>query len=184
MTTITLARRGGALLAAAVLAVTAACGGGGDSSDAATQASTVTITDPWVKAGDSGMTAAFGQLRNAGDTDATVVAVSTDISPMELHEMATDDSGKMVMREKEGGFVIPAGKTHQLDPGGDHLMLMDITKPVKPGDKLTFTLTFADKSTMSFTAPARSYSGANEDYDGSDKDMDHDGMDMEHGDDG
>lgn len=155
----------------------------------ATQASTVSVQDPWVKAADSGMTAAFGTLRNASDKKVTIVSATAEgvSDHVELHEMAADDDGQMVMREKKGGFVLPAGKSHTLEPGGDHIMLMDLPKPIKPGQDVRVTLTFSDKSTMAFTAPARSYSGAEENY-GGDKGMDMGdhggkGMDMDdHGD--
>ncbi|MEZ0493204.1 copper chaperone PCu(A)C [Kineococcus sp. TBRC 1896] len=180
-------RRRLALAAAPLLAVVglAACSGGARSTDgvaapAATtstapsagstgggEASAVTITDPWVKAADTGMTAAFATLSNTGAEDVHIVSATTASSTStELHEMATDASGAMVMRPKEGGFVVPAGGTHELSPGGDHLMLMSVTAPVLPGQDVTITLTAEDGSTVDLTAPARSYSGANESYDG------------------
>ncbi|WFE29157.1 copper chaperone PCu(A)C [Solwaraspora sp. WMMD791] len=122
------------------------------------------VRDPWVKAADDGMTAAFGVLVNDTDTDITIASVSTDISPVELHEMAMAD-GAMVMREKQGGIVVPAGGSHTLEPGGDHIMLMDIAQPVQPGDEVTFTVTFADGETSQFTAVAKPFAGAEESYD-------------------
>lgn len=175
----TTTRRLGAAVAAALLLATAACGSA--ETQKATQASTVSIKDPWVKAQGSGMTAAFGTLRNASGQKATIVSATSKATPsMELHEMATDENGKMVMRPKKDGFTIPAEGTHRLDPGGDHLMFMSLPKPIEPGDEVTITLTFADSSKMTFRAPARSFSGAEEDYDpdaghGS---MKHDSMDM------
>ena len=158
-------------LVASGAVVLSACG----SSESGSEAAGVTIEDPWVKAADSGMTAAFGTLSNSSDEDVVVVsAESSPTSSMELHEMTTDDSGSMVMRPKEGGFVIPAGGTHQLDPGSDHLMFMDVTDAIEPGDDVDVTLTFEDGSTMEFTAAGHSFSGADEEYMG---DMDED-MDM------
>jgi len=157
---------------AALLAVGAAgCASAEPSSNAApsssASASTATgvvgIRDPWVKAADKGMTAAFGTLVNDGDTDVTVTAAATSLSSMELHEMAMKD-GKMVMQQKQGGIVIKAKSTHALEPGGDHLMLMNLTKPVQAGDELTFTLTFADGKTQQFTAVAKPFTGAQESY--------------------
>nr|WP_255669923.1 copper chaperone PCu(A)C [Aeromicrobium wangtongii] len=135
-------------------------------SETATQASAVSVKDPWVKAADQGMTAAFATLRNAGGNEARVVsaAVESVTQTAELHEMAADDSGQMVMRQKPDGIVLPAGRSHELRPGGDHIMLIGLTKPVRAGDEVRVTLTFADRSELSFTAPARSFSGAQEDY--------------------
>jgi len=107
----------------------------------------------------------------------TVVSVSSPSSDMmELHETVENESGEMVMREIEGGFVIPAGSELTLEPGGNHIMLMDLTAPLLAGDEATFTLTFSDDSTYEFTAPVKDYSGANENYeDGSEHEegMDH-----------
>ncbi|SNY54670.1 copper chaperone PCu(A)C [Paractinoplanes atraurantiacus] len=123
----------------------------------------LTVKDPWVKAVDSGMTAAFGTLVNTTSADVTVVSAATSVSPMELHEMAMDN-GKMVMRPKEGGFLIKAGGTHELSPGGDHLMLMKPSAAIKPGDELTFTLTLADGGKVEFSAVAKPFAGAQESY--------------------
>ena len=154
-------------LAAATATALGAAGCGADKSETAATASkptgTFSVRDPWVKAADKGMTAAFGTLVNDGPTDVTVVGVASAISAMELHEMALQD-GKMVMRPKEGGLVVKAGGTHLLEPGGDHLMMMDLRQAVQPGDELTFTLTFADGKTTTFSAIAKPFTGAGESY--------------------
>lgn len=135
----------------------------------------VTVTDPWVKAVDEGMTAAFATFTNESDRDVVIVSASTAVSPMvELHEMAMTD-GAMVMREKAGGITIPAGGTAELGPGGDHIMLMAVSEPVQPGDVITVTLTFDDGSTLDVEATAKDYTGADEEYEGG---GDGGGMDM------
>lgn len=176
----------GATVTLALLAV-AGCSGtpsGTASSNASSGASAskaadhLTATDPWIKAAESGMTAAFAVLHNDGDQDVTVVGATSDLSPVELHEMATDDSGAMVMRQKEGGLTIPAGGEHALEPGGDHLMLMELSAPVQAGAEYDVTLELSDGSTLVVTAPARTFAGAKESYDdGHDEghDMSHDG---------
>lgn len=164
-----------ALAGLAVLGLLTACSSAGapasTPSPTAAQADALTITDPWVKAADEGMTAAFGVLENSSDQDVRIVSATTALATVELHEMTTDSAGAMVMQQKEGGFVVEAGGTHALAPGGDHLMLMDLTAPVEPGDEVTITLTAEDGSTFELTAPARSFSGAEEEYVGED-DMD------------
>lgn len=158
-------------IAAAALCVTAlvACG---NSDDSTTQADSLTVSDQWIKAADSGMTAAFGQLANTGDSEVHLVSVSSPVSgSMEIHEMATSETGGMVMREKEGGLVIPAKGSHSLDPGGDHLMFMDITAPVTAGQTVDLTLTFEDGSTKDVEAQVRDFSGNEENYDPGTTDM-------------
>lgn len=131
----------------------------------------VTVADPWVKAAESGMTAAFGTLTNTSPEEVTITAASSPSAvTTELHEVV-DADGSMVMRPAEGGFSVAAQGTQVLEPGGYHLMLMDVTAPIEPGAEVAFTLTCATGATTSFTAQAKTYEGADEEYTG-------DGMEM------
>lgn len=158
--------RFGVLLTAAVFAL-AGCSTTTTPAPEATSvaADSVTIVDPWVKAAESGMSAAFGELENSGTADVNVVSIESAASPMmELHETVDDGTGNMKMQQKEGGFVIPAGGSFLLEPGGNHFMLMGLAAPLVAGEEVTFTMTFSDGSTYEFTAPVKDYSGANEQY--------------------
>ena len=173
-------------LALAALVALSGCSSSEDTSSASTSApasarsagDAVTIDDAWVKAADSGMSAAFGEIKNTGAEDVTVVSVTSPSSSMlELHETVENEAGAMVMRQKDNGFTIPAGADLVLEPGANHIMLMDLTEPLKAGDEASFTLTFSDDSTFEFTAPAKDYSGANETYEEGDTEMDMGDMD-------
>jgi copper(I)-binding protein len=159
------ARAGTALAATLIVLSLGACASGTPApSVSVTPAAVLSIKDPWVKTADSGMSAAFGTLVNNSGKDITVTAAKSAVSPMmELHEVAMAD-GKMVMRPKAGGFVVKAGGTHELEPGGDHLMMMDLTTPVKAGDQVAVILTLSDGSTVEITAVGKPFAGANESY--------------------
>ena len=112
------------------------------------------------------MTAAFGVLTNHTDQDLTIVSATNDVTDRtELHEMAMVD-GAMVMRPIGGGIPIPANGTTTLEPGGLHVMIMDATTPIAPGDDVHVTLTLSDGSTVLFHATAKEFAGANESYNG------------------
>ena len=173
-------------LAAAVFAVAAVglagCASAGaptaetSQTAAAEQSAAVTMTGAWAKAAEAGgMSGAFGTLENSGTEDLTVVAASSPAaSVVELHEMATADDGAMVMRELEGGFVIPAGGEYLLEPGANHLMLMGLDNGLLAGDTFTITLELQDGSTLDIEATAKDFAGANENYgDENDGDEDH-----------
>lgn len=108
-----------ALTSSAVLALTA-CGGSDPAEETAPPvAETVVIHDAWVKAAETGMSAAFGGVENTGDTDAVVTASTSEASTaLELHETVENEAGEMVMREKANGFTIASGETLALEPGG------------------------------------------------------------------
>lgn len=144
--------------------------GGGSSTASATAGvsagAELTTSDAWVKAAgsDSTMTAVFVTLKNATDKDITVTSATTDMSSTaELHEMV-EKNGQMTMQEAKGGFVVPAGTSLELKPGGFHIMVMQLGSPVAAGDKHTVTLTLGDGSEVTFDAIAKDFSGAQESY--------------------
>ena len=149
-----------ALLAWATLACTNPA-----SHDEAPMADTVTIGEQWASAADSGMAAVFGTFTNTGHHDARIVAGSSPAAGrVEVHEVAADGTGAKSMRPKAGGVSIPAGGTHDLVPGGDHLMLMDLVEPLRPGADVTLTVEFEDGSTLPVIAQVRDFAGADEQY--------------------
>ncbi|MGO1926568.1 copper chaperone PCu(A)C [Brachybacterium tyrofermentans] len=156
--------------------------GAGAASDggAAAGSGAISVTDPWVKAADEGMTAAFGTITNGTDADLVLTAVTTPATDMvQLHETTSDGSGGMSMQEKDGGFPLPAGEDLVLEPGGDHIMLMDLPKPLQPGDTLELTLVFSEGTEHPFTATVKDFSGAQEHYapgEDDEEEADHEGM--------
>jgi copper(I)-binding protein len=135
----------------------------------------IAVEDAWVKASAETMTAAFGVITNTGDDDLTVLSAQTSASDVtELHEVVMQD-GQMIMRPKEGGFVVPAGGEHVLEPGADHVMIMNLQDPVEPGDDVEITLDFDDGSTYTYTAQAREADVGNEEYVPGEGSMDHGG---------
>ena len=173
---ITTATRFAVVAAVAVLTLTSCAGTAAGTAPAASpaaakQADSLAIDGAWMKAADDGRTAAFGMLENTGDEDVTIVSAATPASAtVELHETVANDAGEMVMQEIDGGYVVPAGDSFELAPGGSHIMLMALTNPVKAGDEVAFTLTLSDGSTFEFDAAAKDFSGGNESYEG-DMDM-------------
>lgn len=154
--------------AAMVVAPLAACG----DDEAAGSDTTITVDDAWVKATDSTMTGSFGVVSNTGDSDLVVLSAETSVSDTtELHEVVMSGD-EMVMREKDGGFVVPAGGEHVLEPGSDHVMIMNLQQPVEPGDEVEVTLTFDDGGTVTYSAQGREAEVGDETYVPNDESMD------------
>jgi len=150
----------------------------------------LTVTDPWIKAAEEGMTSGFGLLINGTDQDLVLVGARTAASThVELHETTGDGSGGMSMQEKEGGFPLPAGSELLLEPSGNHLMLMELTAALQPGDEVELTLEFEDGTELPFTAAVKDFAGAQEHYEpegssgsgASDGGGEHDAHDGAHG---
>ena len=157
-----------AMALTAGLAALSACGDDepaaepGTEQTAAQEASaSVTVEDPWVRATegaeDTTMTAAFMVLDNAGSADVSLTGAHTDVAGRtELHEMVMQD-GKSAMQAIEGGLELTAGKGQLLQPGGTHVMLMDVAQPLAPGDEVELVLEFSDGSEQTVTAPVKAF---------------------------
>ena len=104
--------------------------------------SSITIEDAYARSGPrSG--AAFFIVKNQGEEDDRLIAVHSDAaSRAELHTHLEDENGVVKMRPVEDGFAVPAGGTHRLDRGGDHVMFMGLDAPFEQGGTVTLTLTF------------------------------------------
>lgn len=125
--------------------------------------SPLTMKDGWTKAADTGMTAAFGTLQNPTGQPIRIIAAITPYSPTQLHEV-TDKDGVMVMQQKPGGFVIPAKGSLELSPGGNHVMLMKLSRPIRAGAMVPVTFVTSDGGLLKTTLMAKVFTGANENY--------------------
>jgi len=130
----------------------------------------ITVTDAWVRQPAQGQTtsAAYGTITNSGDTDITLIGGSVSFgATVEIHETLMDDSGTMQMRQREDGFVIAAGATFKLEPGGPHMMMLDID-PADVVGEIEVTMIFADGTELTVTAPVRGIDGMDTDGMGDD----------------
>lgn len=126
-----------------------------------TPSASLVVEDPWVRATDgakdTSMTAAFMVLENQGSAAVTVTGASSDVAgTVELHDMVMTD-GKGVMTPIEDGIEIEPGKGQLLQPGGLHVMLMDLREELAAGDEMTLTLTLSDDSEVEVTAPVKEF---------------------------
>jgi hypothetical protein len=86
-----------------------------------------------------GQSVAAGYMKLRSSEPATLVGIHTPLAPAaEVHEMSMQ-GGVMKMRPINR-LSLPAGRVVELKPGGYHLMLMNVTKPLKTGDKVPLKL--------------------------------------------
>ncbi len=106
------------------------------------KAGDIAVLDAWSRATPARAGGAFLTIRNDGATADRLTGVSSDAAPMAgIHE-SKEEGGVMQMRPVDG-IDVPAHGTVALKPGGYHIMLMGLTKPLKPGETFPVTLTFA-----------------------------------------
>ncbi len=111
--------------------------------------------------------AAFMTLKNTGDKADKVVAADADVSRVvELHTHKKVD-GVMKMRQIPD-IPVPAGKAVRLQPGGLHIMFIDLKAPLKKGETFPLTLDFARAGEVTVTVHVKAAGamGGGMDHDG------------------
>jgi hypothetical protein len=117
------------------------------------------VQNAWARATVQGQKATGAFMHITAPTDTTLVGVSSPVAGVaEVHEMKMDGD-VMRMRPLTQGLKLPAGKVVQLQPGGYHLMLMDLKVPLQKDSTIPLTLSFKDskgvQSTQELQVPVR-----------------------------
>lgn len=115
----------------------------------------IDVEKPFARATPAGAMsgAAYMTLANKTKTADRLTGASSEVAAkVQIHEMKVVN-GVMQMREVTGGLAIPAGGSVALKPGGYHVMLMGLKKPLVAGQSFSLTLTFAEAGNISVTVP-------------------------------
>jgi len=103
----------------------------------------VAVSDAWVRATRPAQKVGAAYMTLQSPEDIKLIKVdSSAAGAVEIHSMTMND-GVMKMRRLEE-LQLPAGEAIKLGPGGFHLMMFDLAKPMKDGEAVQFTLHFKD----------------------------------------
>jgi len=108
-----------------------------------------TVEDGWIRPGPPSMPmrAGFGTIENSCDAAVAITGASSPaFGDVSVHESTVVD-GISRMREV-AELVVPAHGSVTLAPGGYHLMLMQPTAELAPGDKVQVEFTLRDGSIL------------------------------------
>jgi copper(I)-binding protein len=100
--------------------------------------------EPWSRPLAPGATVAAGYMHLMNHTtqpETLVGARAEAVGRIELHDMAEVD-GVMQMRPIEGGVPLVVDGMAAFQPGGKHLMFIDVTRSWNEGDVVPVTLVF------------------------------------------
>ncbi len=135
----------------------------------------VTVSGQWARTSPAGAEngAIYMTLRSEDGDTLTGAAVDTSVAAKtEIHETMASMPGTsttgagggtgstmagsgMMSMKPVAELELPKGTDVALEPGGYHIMLLDLAKPLATGEKLTVTLTFAEAGTMEVEVPVR-----------------------------
>jgi iron complex outermembrane receptor protein len=106
-------------------------------------AGNIRIDHPWSRPTSAGMpmAVAYFTLENRGTTDDALIAASSPVAArVEFHQTTLTDG--MARMRPLTQIVIGAGRTVKVEPGGIHLMLVQLGRPLEAGTQVPLTLEF------------------------------------------
>lgn len=108
---------------------------------------------PMAMGAGTGTSAAYLTVTNNGDEPDRLIGGSTPVARIvQIHDM-TIENDVMTMFELPDGLEIPAGETVELKPQGLHVMLIDLTQDLRPGDTVELTLQFERAGAVTLDVP-------------------------------
>lgn len=124
---------------------------------------TLGVDEPWVRATIGQQTATGAFMRLTAPADSRVLRVRSPLAGVaEIHEMSMQ--GDVMRMRALDALPLPAGRAVELQPGGLHVMLMDLKAPVKAGDVVPLILTIEGRdgrtSEIEVKATARALNAA------------------------
>ena len=123
-----------------------------------TMAESAIIVSPWAPATDEDTFdgVAYFTIRNAGDRIIRLIEVRTTVADIvSLGKTEIEIDGDLHSSAIFQVIVPPNGLV-TLEPGGQLVLLRDLTKPLVAGTKFVLCLTFYDGSLLSVDVPVRS----------------------------
>jgi copper(I)-binding protein len=101
---------------------------------------------------DSSSLAGYMIIKNAGSTDDQLLTAAADFAGMVmLHKSVIGSNGVATMQQLPS-IDIPAGQTVALQPGGFHIMFMDLKTVPQVGSQIALTFVFRNAGTISAQA--------------------------------
>ncbi|MGM0547389.1 MAG: copper chaperone PCu(A)C [Bacteroidota bacterium] len=116
----------------------------------------IALDNAWARPGSQGeKSAAYLRISNGTASTDTLLSFSSDAADtVELHESIENDDGTTSMQPADQQVIDEGDKLH-LEPGGLHLMLIDLKRDFAVGDSLQISLEFARAGTLTTTAPVQ-----------------------------
>jgi copper(I)-binding protein len=132
------------LLLAAIVALAGACSTGDD----------IGVDDPWAPptAGDTGSFYAVFD-NNSGETDLLIDGYSPACGRIEIHRTDVVDGTETMSRASAADLRVGNGDSLTFEPGGLHIMCIDMQEPFVEGQAVSLELTFESNGVLIFDVP-------------------------------
>lgn len=126
--------------------------------ETASECNLVSLFGGWARATAEGQPngAVFGYLVNLSQEHDSLISASSPVAEVvEFHEMIMGDDDVMRMQPVEGGFAVMPHNYLALQPGGYHIMLINLTQMLEAGTSFELTLVFEQAGAVTLSIPVR-----------------------------
>jgi protein SCO1/2 len=116
----------------------------------------IRIEKAWIRAvpPNSKNSAAYMVLHNQSSKEDRLIGIKTSIAEIaEMHTVVRE--GELISMEQVENISLPANSSVKIAPGGFHIMLINLKKPAKAGEKVGLTLKFQHAGEMKLMAPVK-----------------------------
>jgi copper(I)-binding protein len=116
----------------------------GFSSATGQQKGELSVSNAWARptVGKQATGVIYLTIENRGAVADTLTGVRTKVAATAMLHKTLKEGGVMRMRHVHGGIAVAPGSTVKLEPAGLHIMLMEVTAPLKKGQSFPATLIF------------------------------------------
>ncbi|MGZ8993686.1 MAG: copper chaperone PCu(A)C [Burkholderiaceae bacterium] len=118
----------------------------------AQRSAAIDVKSAWARPTVAGQTGTGAFMHLMSKDGARLLGASSDVAGVvEIHEMAME--GNVMRMRPIRNLDLPPGSTVELKPGGHHMMLMDLKRPLATGEKIKVDLRLETREKKLVTQP-------------------------------
>jgi periplasmic copper chaperone A len=110
--------------------------------------------DAWIRATPGDVAAAYLTVHNSGTQPLAIIGVRSPRAAQAMIHETTLANGQSRMRPHER-LEVRAGETVRFAPGGLHIMLQGLTRPLTPGEEVPLVLLLEGGASVTVVARVR-----------------------------
>lgn len=115
----------------------------------------IEVVGAYVRPTVKGVSLGYLMVRNPSGDDKLTGAASDAAKTVQLSITTRD--GEAIKSRPVSWIDLPGGREVSLRPGGYHLMLSGLSRPLTQGEKISLSLTFEKAGTVSLTVPVENF---------------------------
>jgi copper(I)-binding protein len=117
---------------------------------------TLSVENAWARPGiTGGNSAVYFVINNPTGVADTLLSTSTPVTPnAEMHKSQMNDNGAMEMQQQDS-VPVPARSQVEFQPGGLHVMLINLPQDLNAGETISLTLTFQNAGEINLSVPVK-----------------------------